>query len=178
MSDTIPQALFLDRDGTLIRWVHYLSDPEGVELAPGIVAALRKAKACGCLLFMHTNQSGVGRGYFGVEAVEAVNERMYELMGVDRFFFDGVCIATDRPDRAAADSYRKPSPRFELEMVSKFGLNPVSCYVVGDRVSDLRTGINAGMRSILVPSEQTGELELPEGVLVYKSVAVFVETLF
>ncbi len=173
-----PQALFLDRDGTLIRWVDYLSEPAKVELCPGVFEALSRARTAGCLLFLHTNQSGVGRGYFGMEAVEAVNRRMLELMGVDMTFFDGVCIATDHPASAGEGSYRKPNPRYELEMVERYQLSPQNCYMIGDSMSDLLTGKNAGMVPVLVRSEQTKVEELPEVALEYDSVAAFVAARF
>lgn len=148
----VPQALFLDRDGTLIKWVHYLSDPAKVELIDGVAEALGKAKAAGCMLFLHTNQSGVGRGYFGMDAVEAVNERMFELLGLGKDVFEEVCIATDDPDRAGEDSYRKPNARFEREMINQFVLKPEYCCMVGDSNCDMNTATNAGMQPVFVRS--------------------------
>ena len=89
MSASADKALFVDRDGTIIADVHYLSDPDRVALLPGAGEALIRAKKAGCLVFLFTNQSGIGRGYFGWDAVEACNRRMLELMGVDEDFFDG-----------------------------------------------------------------------------------------
>jgi D-glycero-D-manno-heptose 1,7-bisphosphate phosphatase len=179
MRERTPQALFLDRDGTLIRWVNYLCEPDQVELCSGVGTALKKAKDAGCLLFLHTNQSGVGRGYFGLAEVKAVNERMCELMGVDMSFFDGVCIATDHPDSTDPKStFRKPSPRFELETLKQHSLDPSRCFFVGDSMSDLQTGLRAGMGSVLVRSEQAFTHAVPEGVLEYGSVAAFVDACF
>lgn len=179
MKKQIPQALFLDRDGTLIRWVDYLYDPKQVELCEGIATALVRAKESGCLLFLHTNQSGVGRGYFGLDAVEAVNRTMCELMGVDLSIFDGVCIATEHPDfQEEGKSRRKPSPLFEREMLSRYSLDPERCFMIGDSMCDLQTGINAGIGAVLVRSEQTKLGRLPEAALEYASVAAFVEERF
>lgn len=176
LSDTrvdFPEALFLDRDGTLIKWVDYLCDPDLVALTPGVGEALRAAKGEGCRIFLHTNQSGVGRGYFGLDAVEAVNRRMCALMGVDVDFFDEVCIATDAPNGLQADSYRKPSPRFLLEMVQRFGLDRARCYMVGDSLSDVVAGLNAGMRAVLVESDQAFVGELPAEVLRFRTLSDF-----
>ena len=63
------KALFLDRDGTLIFDKHYLSDPAGVELIPGVTDALRKAKELGYQLFLFTNQSGVARGVYTLSLI-------------------------------------------------------------------------------------------------------------
>lgn len=113
-----------------------------------------------------------------MEAVEAVNARMLELMGVDATFFDGVCIATDHPDTVGEGSYRKPSPRYELEMVARHQLSPERCFMIGDSPSDLLTGKNAGIVPVLVRSEQTKVDELPVGTVEYESVASFVAAHF
>ena len=70
------QYVVLDRDGTLIRHVPYLSRPEQVEVLPGVVAGLTELRKAGCKLFLHTNQSGIGRGYFSLEEALAVAARI------------------------------------------------------------------------------------------------------
>lgn len=168
-----PHALFLDRDGTMIKWVDYLHDPKLVELEEGIVPALNRAKNAGCLLFMHTNQSGVGRGYFSMEAVMAVNDRMFDLMGVGEAFFDGICIASDHPDHLSELSYRKPSPRYELEMMRLYNLNPEKCYFIGDSRCDIETGAAAGINSVGIGLKNEVEF-----TTVYRTVAEFVTARF
>jgi len=74
------KALFLDRDGTLIYDKVYLSDPGQVEVIPGASSALSRAQSMGYLLFLFTNQSGVGRNYFAMDDVHKVNKRMFELL--------------------------------------------------------------------------------------------------
>jgi D-glycero-D-manno-heptose 1,7-bisphosphate phosphatase len=78
----LPQAVFLDRDGTLIENRHYLASPEGVAALPGVREGLQVARDRGAKLFLFTNQSGVGRGYFTLADVEAVNRRMIEAIGL------------------------------------------------------------------------------------------------
>ena len=178
----VPEALFLDRDGTLIEWVHYLSDPSEVVLSEGVAEALKRAKNAGCRLFLHTNQSGVGRGYFTMKEVGAVNRRMYELLGVEEDFFDEVCIAPDDPNAIGPDTFRKPSPRFAREMIERFELDPARCYYVGDSVCDVETGLAAGMGSIgiLADGEDRDRRIAMErtGALVVQSVAAFVAACF
>jgi histidinol-phosphate phosphatase family protein len=139
-------AFFFDRDGTLIHDTGYLSDPELVELLPGVRETLVALREAGYLLFLFTNQSGVARGYFGMDAVEAVNARLARLLGGGETFFDGVCIAPEHPDNPPV--YRKPCPRFILETISERGQSPSSCFMVGDRTSDLQAGVNAGIRAV------------------------------
>ena len=140
-------AFFFDRDGTLIHDAGYLSDPARVELLPGVRETLHALRRAGFLLCLFTNQSGVARGYFGMDAVEAVNARLARLLGAEGGpFFDGVCVAPEHPD--APPVYRKPSPRYILETIAARGLAPEACAMVGDRTSDLQAGVNAGIRAI------------------------------
>ncbi len=139
-------AVFFDRDGTLIHDTGYLSDPDLVELLPGVRETLLALREAGFLLFLFTNQSGVARGYFGMDAVEAVNTRLARLLGGADTFFDGVCIAPEHPDDLPV--YRKPCPRFIDETREALSIPRECCLMVGDRTSDLQAGVNAGIRSI------------------------------
>ena len=81
------KALFLDRDGTLIKDAHYLKDPDQLEIIESAGPALSKAKEVGYLLFLHTNQSGIARGYYDLEVVYACNQRMHQEFGWSADFF-------------------------------------------------------------------------------------------
>jgi len=172
-------ALFLDRDGTLIYDKHYLADPAGVELIPGVADALRRARALGYLLFIHTNQAGIARGLLRLEDVLRCNERMEELLGLPRPIFDDICIATEGADDPVL--YRKPSPRFIHESIARHALDPKQCWMVGDRESDLETGHNAGIASTAVctgkhAAAAWAALALP-GVPIFSSIVEFVDAL-
>jgi D-glycero-D-manno-heptose 1,7-bisphosphate phosphatase len=147
-------ALFLDRDGTLIVDKEYLADPAGVELIPGAAAALQRARALGYRLFLFTNQSGIGRGYYTLEDVHRCNARLEELLALPAPVFDGVCIAPEAPHQPSR--YRKPSPNFIREAVAQFQLDPARCWMIGDRESDIDAGLNAGIR---VAAVCTGKLD-------------------
>ena len=142
------RALFLDRDGTLIYDKHYLADPAGVELIPGVADALRRARAMGYRLFILTNQSGIARGLHTLDDVLRCNVRMEELLQLPHPIFDEICIAPEGPDDPIV--YRKPSPRFIQEMVVRYRLDPGQCWMVGDREGDIETGRNAGIHSAAV----------------------------
>lgn len=143
-------GLFFDRDGTLIEEARYLHDPEAIRFLPGVVETLRRL-AGSYRIFLFTNQSGIGRGYYPWEAAEAVNRRMERRIGPE-FHFSAVCMAPETPDRPPV--YRKPSPRFILETLRDFDLDPAGCWMFGDRVSDARAGIRAGIRSALLESPE------------------------
>ncbi len=139
------KALFLDRDGTLIVDKHYLHDPAGVEILPGVRDGLQRAIDLGYKLFLFTNQSGIGRGYYTLDDARRVNDRMEELLAINlRPLFAGICMAPETPEQPM--EYRKPSPRFILEMIEEHQLDPAQCIMVGDRESDIEAGNNANIR--------------------------------
>ena len=135
------KSLFLDRDGTLIVDKHYLHDPAGVELLPGVREGLGRARDLGYLLFLFSNQSGIGRGFYTMEDALRVNARMEEMIGLEKPLFAGECMAPETPEQPIA--YRKPSPRFILEMIEAHRLDPRQCYMVGDRETDIEAGLAA-----------------------------------
>lgn len=153
-------ALFLDRDGVLIQDKHYLANPEEVELIPGVKEALRLAKKLHYRLFLFTNQSGIGRGYYTWDDVYACQARLYELLGVEESFFDGVCIAPEAPDEPMV--YRKPSPRFIQEMLIKHNLSANESWMIGDKASDMQAGLSAGIQACWVATGKGKELEVSE----------------
>lgn len=146
-------AVFFDRDGTLIHDFSYLSDPEKVALLPGVRETLGLLRGNGFLLFLFTNQSGVGRGLFSLETVAEVNLRLSRLLGADEEYFDGVCIAPEHPD--GEQIYRKPSPRFIIETIGRFSLDRAACFMVGDRKRDLDSAIGAG----ITPIHYSGDIQ-------------------
>jgi D-glycero-D-manno-heptose 1,7-bisphosphate phosphatase len=152
------RALFLDRDGTLIVEKHYLHRPEEVEIIPGSAAALRELSGRGFLLFLVTNQSGVGRGYFTMSDVDRVHAHLEAELAADDVLFDAIYVAPEAPDQPSRG--RKPSPAFLEDAARDFGIDLARSFIVGDRLIDLQTGWNAGCaRSLLV---RTGEGALTE----------------
>jgi len=107
--------IVFDRDGTLVKHLPYLSDPRLIELLPSVKVSLTYLKSKGFHLFLHTNHSGVARGYFEIEDVESCNRRMIELLELGEDVFEDVCIATDFPPEKI--SMRKPSPSFGLVLI-------------------------------------------------------------
>jgi len=175
----VSRALFLDRDGTLIVDRVYLADPEGVELVPGAAEALAMARALGYRLFLFTNQSGIGRGLHTMEDTVRVNGRMEELLGLPAPAFDAICVAPEAP--GVPSDYRKPSPKFILEMIAKHALDPAQCWMVGDSAADIGAALAAGIRAAAVrtgrvPPETLEEVAAGK-VPVFADIAAFAATL-
>lgn len=142
----IIKALVLDRDGTLIEHVPYVHDPAQIRLLPQVRDGLAMAREAGVSLFLHTNQSGVGRGLFNLTQAESCTARMIELLELGPAPFVRVCTAPEAPDAPAI--YRKPSPRFAHEIMAEFGYGPEEICYMGDRGSDLATCHAAGTRGV------------------------------
>jgi D-glycero-D-manno-heptose 1,7-bisphosphate phosphatase len=141
------RAVFFDRDDTLIRNVPYLGDPSLVEILPGVAAALTKLKAAGYLLFIASNQSGVGRGLISREQVAAVNQEMNRQLGEP--LFTAIYNSYASPEDPYCDD-RKPSPFLVFQARDEHDLDLGNSYFVGDKLIDVQCGRNAGCRPVLV----------------------------
>lgn len=133
----LPAVLF-DRDGTLIKDKHYLSNPDGVELLPGVGEALGRLADQGVRLFLVSNQSGVGRGMFSVEAVQACNQRLAKLLAPYGVFFEDMLFCPHSPEEQCA--CRKPATGMWEELRKRHRLLPERCCMVGDKEEDMLFG--------------------------------------
>jgi D-glycero-D-manno-heptose 1,7-bisphosphate phosphatase len=166
-----PRAIFLDRDGTLIQEKEYLRRPEEVAILPGAAAALRRLRAAGFRLFIVSNQSGVGRGWFTLDDVAEVHARLAAELARHGVSFDKIYVAPEAPDQPSRA--RKPSPQFLFDARDEFGLRLEASFLVGDKMMDLECGWNAGVKkSILVRTgygrqvEKSGDPRLAAAVIV------------
>jgi D-glycero-D-manno-heptose 1,7-bisphosphate phosphatase len=142
------RAVFLDRDGTIIEDRNYLRSVEEVVILPGAGAALARLHKAGFKLFMVSNQSGVGRGYFTLAEVEKVNEHLLQELRREELCFQKIYIAPEAPE--APSRGRKPSPQFLLDARDEFGVDLAQSYMIGDKLIDLECGWNAGVRRCLL----------------------------
>lgn len=138
----------LDRDGTIIEERPYLSDPLAVALLPGAARGLRALQGEGFRLVIVSNQSGVGRGYFGAAAVERVNQRLLELLANEGVALDAVYFCPHRP--SVGCRCRKPSTGLLERAARDAGAAPDQAFVVGDKECDIAMGRQAGATTFLV----------------------------
>jgi len=140
--------ILFDRDGTLIADRHYLADPAQVTLLPGVVPALRRLLQAGCRLFVVSNQSGVGRGYFSLESAQACNERLAQLLAAHDVHVTDMLLCPHSPEEGCA--CRKPRTGMWDVLRGRHGLQAEHTAMVGDKCDDVRFGRAAGLRTVLV----------------------------
>lgn len=149
LRETRPRPfIVLDRDGTIIEEREYLSSPEQVRLIPGAAAALREFQRMGFGLAVVSNQSGVGRGFFDLEQVKLVHERMQELLAIEGVRLDGLYVCPHRPDDDCA--CRKPKLGLMQRASSELGFRLQDSIVIGDKPCDVDMGRMAGAITFLV----------------------------
>ncbi len=149
------RALFIDRDGTIIKDKHFLSDPNQIEILPGVVEALRKAKRLGLTIVVVSNQSGVARSLMGIDDVHAVNSRLVKILADESVEIDAVYICPhhlegSNKEYAIRCNCRKPSPGMAETAAMQLGVDLRRSYVVGDKVDDYNLGLVIGATPFLV----------------------------
>jgi len=152
------QAVFLDRDGTLIEDKAYLRTPEDVIIFPGAAVPLKRLQNSAFKLFIVSNQSGVGRGYFSLADVERVNQHLAGELAGEGVQFERIYIAPEAPE--APSRGRKPSPQFLFDARDEFDVDLAQSYMIGDKLTDLQCGWNAGVKKcVLVRTGYGTEVE-------------------
>jgi D-glycero-D-manno-heptose 1,7-bisphosphate phosphatase len=154
-----PGLLLVDRDGTLIIEREYLSDPAGVELLPGASEGLLRFRQAGFRLVVVTNQAGIGRGYYTVADMEAVNHRMVELFGEQGVDFDAILHCPHAPKDNC--DCRKPNTAMAEEALARFPA-PDRLVMIGDKALDVEMGRRVGAITVLVTTGY-GRAEIAAG---------------
>lgn len=151
------RAVFLDRDGTLIRETHYLADPSRLALLPGAGQAVAKLRAAGFPVVVVTNQSGIARGFSTEEDLWAIHEKLGRLLARHGACLDGVYACPHHPD-GTVEAYRKtclcrkPGTGLFLQARDELAIQLDGSYHIGDKRADLEAAARAGLVSILVLS--------------------------
>jgi D-glycero-D-manno-heptose 1,7-bisphosphate phosphatase len=141
--------ILLDRDGTIIYDRHYLADPGGVRLLPGAVKGLEVLSQAGCRLFLVTNQSGVGRGFFSLQDFYRVQAALYVQLQAFNIWIRDQAVCFHAPD--AGCTCRKPASGLWTSLQARHQLRANQTLMIGDKESDIAFARNAGLLgSILI----------------------------
>lgn len=152
--------LLLDRDGTIIKERHYLSRPEEVELLPATASSLKRLSNAGFRLFLLSNQSGIGRGYFTESDLKAVRARLEQMLAPYGVAFRAQLHCPHAPKEEC--HCRKPSTGMWDTLRDRFGLRAANSLIVGDKMADVELGKHAGLAATVLVLTGHGASEARE----------------
>lgn len=152
-------GVFLDRDDTIIKDKNYLSDPEEIEILPGVPQALRMLNDRGIPVIIVTNQSGIARGLLNEKILEDIHTRLFELLShqgacIDALYYCPHHIEGSVEKFAIPCTCRKPESGMLLNAARDFCLDLPSCYMIGDKPEDIETIHRVGGKGILLKTSR------------------------
>jgi D-glycero-D-manno-heptose 1,7-bisphosphate phosphatase len=151
----LPDAVFLDRDGTIMEDAHYIKSPDQVRLIPGAAAAVKRINEAGVPAIVVTNQSGLARGKFKPEDYEAVREHFEALLAAEGAHIDASYFCPHHPSITGPCDCRKPATGMFEDAIRDFHLDAANVAYVGDRWRDVVASKKLGGRGIMIASHMT-----------------------
>jgi histidinol-phosphate phosphatase family protein len=148
-------AAFLDRDGTIVHDANYIGDPRDVEVLPGAAEAIRRLNEREIAVIVITNQSGIARGFFGLDDYEAVRRRLDELLAAAGAHIDASYMCPHHPDVNGPCDCRKPGLALYRQAIAEHDVDPAQSSFIGDRWRDIVPAGPLGGRGILIDAEST-----------------------
>ena len=155
MNNTKQPAVFLDRDGTINEQMGYINHISRFHLLPGVAQAIGRLNTLKIPVVVVTNQSGLARGYFPEELLTAVHEKMSRQLAAEGAHIDGLYICPHHPEAKEERfrkncSCRKPKTGLLEQAAKEMDIDLSRSFMVGDRWSDIRCGVQVGATPILV----------------------------
>lgn len=153
------KAIFLDRDGTINKYVGFLDNIEKFELLPGVAKAIKKINSSGYLCIVVTNQPVIARGDMTYFQLEEIHNKMETLLGLEGCYIDGLYYCPHHPHKGYAGEIpelkidctcRKPKPGMLLEAAKDFNISLTDSWMIGDSENDIKAGKNAGCKTALI----------------------------
>lgn len=162
------KAIFLDRDGTINKYVGFLRNIDDFELIEGVAEAIKLINQSGYLAIVVTNQPVIARGEVTWEELNEIHKKMATLLGKEGAYVDGIYICPHHPDKGFEGERpeykidcdcRKPKPGLLLQAAKDFNIDLSESYMIGDSLRDVKAGENAGIKkSIKVEENETNGL--------------------
>jgi len=155
-------AVFLDRDGTLIREVNYLTALEQIEILPSVAPALRCLRTHGFKLVMVTNQSVVARGALSEGGLQTIHAEIVSRLAQDDAVLDAIYYCPHHPTEGLGEyrivcDCRKPKPGMIRRAAEELAIDPALSYVVGDQLTDIELAGAVGATGILVARDEAAK---------------------
>lgn len=173
------KCVFLDRDGTLNKYVGFLRDIDQLELLPGAAEAVRRINASGYLAIVVTNQPVIARGEVTVPQLREIHNKLETLLGREGAYLDAIYYCPHHPHKGYEGEVpelkfdcdcRKPKPGMLLKAAEDFHIDLSASYMVGDGDNDVQCGLNAGCTPVKIGQA--------EGCMHYDSLLDFVNQTF
>lgn len=156
------KAIFLDRDGTINKYVGFLRKEEEFELLPGVAEAVKEINQSGYLAIVVTNQPVIARGEVTFEGLETIHNKMETLLGMEGAYLDGIYFCPHHPHSGYDGEVkelkidcdcRKPKPGMLLKAAEDLNIDLSQSYMVGDGENDIKAGKAAGCKTVLLNTE-------------------------
>lgn len=160
------RAIFLDRDGTINKYVGFLRDIDEFELLDGVADAVRAMNEAGYLVIVATNQPVIARGEVSIEELQQIHNKMETLLGEKGAYVDKIYYCPHHPDKGFEGerpeykivcNCRKPKPGMLLQAAKEFNIDLAQSWMVGDQENDIRTGKAAGCHTALIGNDEYGQ---------------------
>lgn len=158
------KVVFLDRDGTINRYVGFLRRPEELELLDGAAEAIRRINQSGYLAIVVTNQPVIARGEVTWEELDEIHRKLETLLGQEGAYLDDIFICPHHPDKGFPGERpeykidcdcRKPKPGLLLQAAEKYNIDPSESWMIGDQSQDEVAGRTAGCQTVLLNGTTT-----------------------
>jgi D-glycero-D-manno-heptose 1,7-bisphosphate phosphatase len=168
------KAIFLDRDGTINKYVGFLRNIEEFELIDGVADALRIINSKGYLAIVITNQPVIARGEVSLEELDQIHRKMETLLGNDGVYIDAIYFCPHHPDKGYEGERpeykiececRKPKPGMLIKAAEEFNIDLSQSWMIGDKENDIKAGIAAGCNTALIGTGDYGQTITVETLL-------------
>lgn len=164
------KAIFLDRDGTINKYVGFLRDIDQFELLEGVPEAIKKINESGYLAIVVTNQPVIARGEVSLQELQEIHNKLETLLGQYGAYVDAIYYCPHHPDKGYEGerseykincSCRKPKPGMLLQAAEKYNIDLTSSWMVGDGKNDMEAGRAAGCHLAKIIGEEETIVEMP-----------------
>lgn len=161
------KAIFLDRDGTINKYVGFLRDIDEFELLDGVADAIQEINASGYLAIVSTNQPVIARGEVSFDELEMIHNKMETLLGQKGAYLDAIYFCPhhphkgyegERPELKFDCECRKPKPGMLLKAAQEFNIDLAQSWMIGDGENDIKAGMNAGCKTALIGESAFGQI--------------------
>lgn len=156
------KAIFLDRDGTINKYVGFLRDIDKFELIDGVVEAIKRINESGYLAIVVTNQPVIARGEVNINQLEEIHKKLETELGLKGAYIDDLYYCPHHPHKGYSGEVkelkvdcgcRKPKPGMLFQASKKYNIDLLQSWMVGDKESDILAGVNAGCKTVLLTEE-------------------------